>query len=43
MRGGASVAENLSLEELRVADPIAYRQVESATADTSPAIWAGSD
>jgi hypothetical protein len=40
-RNGRIVADRLSLDSLRTADPASYQQIRSATADHSPTAWAG--
>lgn len=40
-RDGKLIAKDLTLEQLRMLDPQACAQIESATADQAPAPWAG--
>jgi hypothetical protein len=46
-RDGQTVVDRATLEELKAKDPLAHRQVESATAaggaGASPKIWAGAE
>ncbi len=42
-RDGKLVADGVTLEQLRIKDPVAWQQVNTAAADAEPASWAGLD